>query len=83
MHFWGIFSMLLLTAIFFSCLIAEIVTDWIRIRKEYRRLDRELTKHKPGGLSHDSILYRGGQMPDDAWQDGNKERSRSRFHGWH
>ena len=49
MHFWGIFSMLLLTAIFFSCFIAEIVTDWIR--KEYRRLDaerrldRELNKH--------------------------------------
>jgi len=61
--------MLLLTAIFFSCLIAEIVTDWIR--KEYRRLtaerrlDHELTKHKPGGLSHDSILYRSGQVPDD------------------
>ena len=49
MHFWGIFSMLLLTAIFFICFIAEIVTDWIR--KEYRRLDgkrrldRELNKH--------------------------------------
>jgi len=69
MHFWGIFSMLLLCAIFFSCLIAEIVINWIR--KEYRRLDaerrldRELSKHKPGGLSLDSILYRSGQVPKD------------------
>jgi len=50
MHFWGVFSMLLLAAIFFSGLIAEIVIDWVR--KEYlrldgaRRLDRELDKHE-------------------------------------
>jgi len=50
MHFWGIFSMLLLAAIFFSGLITEIVIDWVR--KEYlrldgtRRLDRELDKHE-------------------------------------
>ncbi len=39
MHFWGIISMLILCAVFFSVFIAEIITDWIR--KEYRRVDME------------------------------------------
>jgi len=56
MHFWGVFSMLLLAAIFFSGLIAEIVIDWVR--KEYlrldgaRRLDRELDKHEKERLKN-------------------------------